>query len=176
MIKQTWYILLISFIIGQEVDRGVKHNYDRDSHRSKQDRMEMMMVWRLTEGLELSTEQAEKFFPRFRDHRKKMDQIRSKIKDQNKELRGKMNNNQTLKDDDVFDIMKEVTELRKKAHDIEFEFLSGMNDLLTADQLAFLGMFKQRMLNEIKGELKGKDKRERKRGKKQKWNRRRNRF
>ena len=36
------------------------------------ERMEMMMIWKLTEHLELSEEQAEKFFPSMRLHQKQV--------------------------------------------------------------------------------------------------------
>ena len=38
--------------------------------------METMMIWKLTEELNLQVEQADKFFPRFREHRKVIDEIK----------------------------------------------------------------------------------------------------
>ena len=40
------------------------------------ERMEMMMVWKLTDHLGLSQKQAEKFFPIMRDHQKELMEIR----------------------------------------------------------------------------------------------------
>ncbi len=40
------------------------------------ERMEMMMIWKLTDHLELSEEQAEKFFPSMRLHQKQVLEIR----------------------------------------------------------------------------------------------------
>ena len=75
MIKQILFIFFISFLIGQEGRRGKYDNYAQGNDSSKKEKMEMMMVWRLTEALELNTEQAEKFFPRFREHRKGIEKI-----------------------------------------------------------------------------------------------------
>ena len=177
MIKQFWYLILISFLIGQEGRNGDYDNYESPGRRGKgkQEKMEMMMVWRLTEALDLSTEQAENFFPRFREHRKGIEKIRLDIRENSMVMRDKIKNKENLTENDVIKAMGKVKELRKKIEDAEFTFLSGMSDLLRPDQLASLGMFKQKMLNDIKGELKEDDKRDRKRGKKEKWNRKRNR-
>jgi len=177
MIKHFWYLILISFLIGQEGRNGDYDNYEslRRLGKGKQEKMEMMMVWRLTEALDLSTEQAEKFFPRFRDHRKGIEKIRLDIKENAEEMKYKIKNKENLTENDVIKAMGKVKELRKKIEDAEFTFLSGMSDILRPDQLASLGLFKQRMLNDIKGELKDSNKKDRKREKKRKWNRKRNR-
>ena len=69
------YILLFSFLTG-----GIAQNYDWDDEkkmrgRRSTEKMENMIVWRLTDDLDLTTDQAEKFFPRFRDHRKILEEI-----------------------------------------------------------------------------------------------------
>ena len=68
------YILLFGFLTG-----AISQNYDRDDEKSRGRRspkkMENMIVWRLTDDLDLTTDQAEKFFPRFRDHRKSLEEV-----------------------------------------------------------------------------------------------------
>ena len=69
------YILLFSFLTG-----GIAQSYDWDNEkkmrgRRSPEKMENMIVWRLTDELDLSTDQAEKFFPRFREHRKSLEKI-----------------------------------------------------------------------------------------------------
>ena len=48
--------------------------YEQENRRS----IESMMIWKLTEELELEVDQAEKFFPRFRQHRVEMENLRKK--------------------------------------------------------------------------------------------------
>ena len=175
MIKQILCIFFISFLIGQEGRRGKYDNYAQGNDSSKKEKMEMMMVWRLTEALELNIEQAEKFFPRFREHRKGIEKIRLEIRDEQKEMREKVKKRENLTNNDVIKTMKKVKELRKKIADTEFEFLTELSDLLRPHQLASFGMFKQKMLNDIKGEFKENNRMDRKRGKKGKWDRKRNR-
>ena len=45
------------------------------------ERMEMMMIWKLTEHLELTEDQAEKFFPSMRAHQKQVLKIRKEEKE-----------------------------------------------------------------------------------------------
>ena len=52
--------------------------------------MEAMMVWKLTEELDLKVEQADKFFPRFREHRKEIDEIKNKERALGKSLNQNM--------------------------------------------------------------------------------------
>ena len=69
------YILFFSFLTG-----GISQSYNWDDEkkirgRKSPEKMENMIVWRLTDELGLSTDQAEKFFPRFREHRKNLEEI-----------------------------------------------------------------------------------------------------
>ena len=69
------YILLFGFLTG-----AIAQSYDWDNEkkvrgRRSPEKMENMIVWRLTDDLDLTTDQAEKFFPRFRDHRKSLEEI-----------------------------------------------------------------------------------------------------
>ena len=175
MTKQIFCIFFISFLIGQEEKRGKYDNYEQGNDSSKKEKMEMMMVWRLTEALDLNTEQAENFFPRFREHRKVIEKVRLEIRDEQIEMRDKVKKREKLTDNDVIKTMEKVKELRKKIADTEFTFLTELSDLLRPHQLASFGMFKQKMLNDIKGELKEHKRMDRKRDKKGRWNRKRNR-
>jgi hypothetical protein len=69
-----------------------------------------------------------------------------------------------------------ITELRKKHVDLESAFLLGMDDILSPRQLANLGMFKQKMMRDIRGELKERHRGEKgHHGKKKKWGKKRRR-
>ena len=53
-----------------------RKNSDRDDRQRKR---ETRIIWYLTDELELSAEQAEKFFPEFRAHREDIQKIRIQI-------------------------------------------------------------------------------------------------
>ena len=133
---------------------SVKQDFDdpeRDHKRS--DKMEMMMVWKLTEELALTPEQAEKFFPRFRQHRDELDEVKKMERALGKEMKQKLKKDEDIPEKDVKETVKKITELRKKHVDLEAKFLLGMDDILSPRQLANLGMFKQKMMRNIGGEL-----------------------
>ncbi len=50
-------------------DNEIDSLYESENRRA----MESMMVWKLTEELELEVDQAERFFPKYREHRKEIE-------------------------------------------------------------------------------------------------------
>ena len=80
--------------------------------------MRTMMIWKLTEELDLREEQADKFFPRFRKHRKEIDVLKTKERLLGKSLSQNTNNKNKLTGSEVNKIIKESTTLRKKMADL----------------------------------------------------------
>ena len=135
-------------------ERSEKQDFDdSDREHERSNKMEMMMVWKLTDELALSPEQAEKFFPRFRQHRDELDEVRKMERALGKEMKQKLKKDEDIPEKDVKETVKKITELRKKHVDLEAKFLLGMDDILSPRQLANLGMFKQKMMRNIGGEL-----------------------
>ena len=147
------YTLLVSISIAQEHYPMDDEKWERDDEHGRRERMETMMVWRLTEELDLKPEQAEKFFPRFREHRKNLSGIQKEQREIGKRLRQKIGEEEKISKSEVTSAIKKITGLRKKTVDVEENFLLGMDDLLDPLQMSILGMFKQEMLREMGGEL-----------------------
>ena len=59
--KHIFLLFMLSGLMAQGYE---KDRWEEAPVRSE--KMESMMIWRLTDHLELSSDQAEKFFPRFR--------------------------------------------------------------------------------------------------------------
>mgnify|MGYP002641631277 FL=1 len=156
--KHILLLIFVSGLIAQDFDHP-----ERDHERSE--KMEMMMVWKLTDELDLSPEQAEKFFPRLRKHRNELDEVKKMERALAGEMRKKMGEDEDLSGKDVKNTVKKTTELRKKVVDIESRFLLGMDDILSPRQLAILCMFKHKMMRNIREELKEHDGKKGKRGK-----------
>ena len=163
------YILLFSFLTG-----AVAQNYNWDNEKSRgrrsSEKMENMIVWRLTDDLDLTTDQAEKFFPRFRDHRKSLEEVGKKEREMIANI-----DREKLNKKDVKNTIEEISKLRQKRIELESEFVLGLDDILAPEQMIRLGVFKQRMMMEMRGEMrdgKGKNKRNKKKDRK----RRRSRF
>lgn len=164
--KITLLLVMLSGLFAQDFDRDT-HDIDQFDGKRKQ-RMEMMMVWRLTEDLELTPDQADKFFPRFRQHREEMEDLKKMTKALGKEMKEKLRKDEEISKADISSTVNKINDLRKQGIDLETKFLLGMDNLLTPKQMANLGVFKQKMMRELQGELKehGKKKKHGMKGKK----------
>ena len=145
-------------IIDQEITSD-----DEDDRRSK---MKTMMIWKLIEELGLSVDQAEKFLPRFREHRDEVDRLRDKNKELNKILNKKMKDKKKLERIEVKNILNESSSLRKKIAELEDKFIINTDDILDPSQQAKLGTFKNKMMRDVRGKMKKKVGRK---DKKRKW-------
>ena len=92
--------------------------YEQENRKS----IESMMIWKLTEELELEVDQAEKFFPRFRQHRAEMENLRRKQRSLAGSLKLNMKN-EKLTSSEVSRIIKETSSLKRKMSDLEEKFL-----------------------------------------------------
>ena len=104
------YILLFSFLTG-----AVAQNYDWDNEKSRgrrsSEKMENMIVWRLTDDLDLTTDQAEKFFPKHREHRANIEELRQKIENLSEESWENFDN---INSKEITKIIKECSKLNLK--------------------------------------------------------------
>ena len=172
----TLIFLLIGLVFSQDDNSGEILSdslYEQGNRKS----MESMMIWKLTEELELEVDQAEKFFPRFRQHRAEMENLRKKQRSLAGSLKLNMKNSK-LTSSEVNRIIKETSSLKRKMSDLEEKFLINSGDILNPVQQAKLGVFKHKMMKDLKGKMKNKrsDKgkrkfrNEKKRNKRQFWN------
>ncbi len=152
-------ILLISRISGQDLAPFEEVIADSLIEEEHKETMRTMMIWKLTEELDLREEQADKFFPRFRKHRKEIDMLKTKERLLGKSLNQNANNKNKLTGSEVNKIIKESTTLRKKMADLEEKFLIESGDILDPNQQAKLGLFKQKMMKDMKGKMKKRQKR-----------------
>ena len=93
--KHIFLMIFVSGLIAQDFDSP-----ERDPDRS--DKMEMMMIWKLTDELDLTPEQAEKFFPRFRKHRNELDEVKKMERALAGEMRQKMGEDEDLSEKMLF--------------------------------------------------------------------------
>ena len=159
---------MLSFTIAQKDTRG---DFDQDSWSNdgttRSERRESMVIWRLTEDLDLSSEQAEKFFPRFREHRVRLDEFN---KDERKilmDVRVKIRDKEEISKSEMERTLKKVAELRKDRVDLEYKFILGMGDILNPNQMVKLSVFKQRLMNEMQGNMRDRMDKDRRKSRKQ---------
>ena len=172
----TLIFLLLGLVFSQD-DNSRETSSDSLYAQANRKSIESMMIWKLTEELELEVDQAEKFFPRFRQHRMEMENLRKKQRSLAGSLKLNMKDSK-LTSREVNKIIKETSSLKRKMSDLEEKFLINSGDILNPVQQAKLGVFKHKMMKDLKGKMKNKrlDKgkrkfrNEKKRNKRQFWN------
>ena len=152
--KHILILFTLSGLMAQKHDRYEKDRWDEAPVRSE--RMESMVIWRLTDHLELSSEQAEKFFPRFREHREEIKQLDNDQREIYDATREQMDGDKKLSEADVKKTIDRVAKLRKERVELETKFVLGMDDILSPNQMVKLGVFKERMMNEMREEMRDK--------------------
>lgn len=151
--------IIVLLILNNLFSQGVFPKKDRH------ERKETMIIWKLTEELELTSEQAEKFFPKHREHRSDIEKLRVRIENLGEE---NWENFDKIPSKQITRIIKERQDLKKKIIDTETEFIFSMENLLNSQQLILLATFKSRMMNEMRADLKGKKKHKKKKKKRKK--------
>ena len=151
--------IIVLLILNNLFSQGVFPKKDRH------ERKETMIIWKLTEELELTSEQAEKFFPKHREHRADIEKLKKRIENLGQENLEDFDN---LSSKEINRIIKERQDLKKKIIDIETEFIFGMENLLDSKQIVLLATFKSRIMNDMRADLKGKKKHKKKKKKRKK--------
>ena len=102
-------------------------------------RMEMMMVWKMTEYLNLSEEQAEKLFPRMRKQRVKMRDYFDNEKKLFDSYLAKIKKGENISQADVKALYKKMDDLSEQRNDARMKFFQSTADILDpAQQILFL--------------------------------------
>lgn len=117
------------------------------------DRMEMMMTWKLTEELELTPEQADKFFPRMKAHRDNIEKINAKILETVKDIRRKVEDGKEISDSEFNKMFGKVTALEKQRVDEKTRFITELNGILDNTQRVKLTMFKNKFAREMQEQI-----------------------
>lgn len=159
---------MVSFAIAQSDSRRDLGRDDWSNEETpRSERRESMVIWRLTEDLDLSSEQAEKFFPRFREHREQLDEIGKDERKSLMDVRYKIRDQEELSKSEMERTIKKVSALRKDRVDLETKFILGMDDILTPNQMVKLSVFKQRLMKEMQSEMRDRKGKDRKKNRKQ---------
>lgn len=161
-------ICMVSFAIAQSDSRRDLGQDDWSNEETpRSERRESMVIWRLTEDLDLTSEQAEKFFPRFREHREQLDEIEKGVRKSLTDVRYKIRDQEELSKSEMERTIKKVSALRKDRVDLETKFILGMDDILTPNQIVKLSSFKQRLMKEMQSEMRDRKGKDRKKNRKQ---------
>lgn len=138
------------------------------------ERMEMMRIWKLTEHLELTEDQAEKFFPSMRAHQKQVLKIRKEEKELFTPLYKQLKKGEDVSKAEATKLMNKVASFEQKKSKTRIDFVKNSGDILNPTQQVKLLMFEGHMKAQVRDRMQDRYKPPPPRGGKQK--RRKNSF
>ena len=168
--KYIIFANILTVLLAQRYDRYQEDYRFNQGERTK--RVENMVIWRLSEDLNLTTQQAEKFFPRFRDHRKEMDKIKDEERKVYEGILEKSGMDDKVTSSDAKSIISTISKLQIKRIDLQANFITEMDGILDPGQMVKLAAFKHRLASDMRSEMQGKKdrgKRKKNRKRMKKW-------
>jgi len=117
------------------------------------DRMEMMMTWKLTNDLDLTPEQADKFFPRFKVHRENMGDLEKETFDVSEKIKVKIDKGKEISAEELDEALKYVNQLEIRKIEERERFIKEMSEFLTTNQLAKLALYKHYFIKDLRKEI-----------------------
>jgi|GEM_PF-3004879 len=118
-----------------------------DSQRMR-NRLSAVKMWKLTEYLDLSEEQAEKFFPRTREHQKEMDKLIQRRRQLYEDFEQQIDDGK-VGTENVDRYIAETTRLDKALIELRAKHIQGLKDILSDEQLARFAIFDEHFRRQI---------------------------
>ena len=118
------------------------------------ERMEMMMIWKLTDHLELSEEQAEKFFPSMRLHQKQVLEIRKEEKELFSPTFAKVKKGDQISKSEINKLLNKVESFEQKKIKTRTDFIKKSGDILNPTQQVKLMMFEPHIRDQLQDRMK----------------------
>lgn len=116
------------------------------------ERVNAMKIWKLTEYLELTEEQAGVFFVRLREHEAEVADINRRKRQLYEEFQ-KLIDEGTVKSKDVDRYFEEIAELDLSHAELRRQHIKSMDDILTDEQMAKFAVFQERFRRELRHQL-----------------------
>ena len=118
------------------------------------ERMEMMMVWKLTDHLGLSQKQAEKFFPVMREHQKELMKIRKEEMELFDPTFAKVKKGEKVSKSDVNKLLGNIKSFEEKKTKDRIDFIKKSGDILDPTQQVKLLMFEPTVKQQMQRRMK----------------------
>ena len=128
-----------------------------------------MGVWKMTEELELTENQAEKFFPKFRTHQDAVDKLREEQRKSLKSIHESLKDGKDVSDKDLADAIKAFEKIETSKISTRVDFIESLEGVLTTSQRAKLMLAPDKMRREAKENIKKHKKSRQRRQKRDRW-------
>ncbi|MEE9167682.1 MAG: hypothetical protein V3U24_09540 [Candidatus Neomarinimicrobiota bacterium] len=127
---------------------------DQSLMSRQSERFELMKMWKLTDVLGLSEEQAQKFFPRHNSLVDGLEELSEQQKELMSGLHEAVDEGKTVTDKDVNGVMKKVLDMERMKLNQKQDFVENLGDILTPEQKAkyvvFEVRFREHLLRQIR--------------------------
>ena len=128
-----------------------------------------MGIWKMTEELELTENQAEKFFPKFRAHQDAVDKLRKEQRMSLKSIHESLKDGKDVSDKDLADAIKAFEKIETSKISTRVDFIESLEGVLTTSQRAKLMLAPDKMRREAKENIKKHKKSRQRRQKRDRW-------
>ena len=118
------------------------------------ERMEMMMIWKLTDHLGLSQNQAEKFFPVMREHQKGLMEIRKEEMELFDPTFAKVKKGEKVSKSDLNKLLGNIKSFEEKKTKDRIDFIKKSGDILDPTQQVKLLMFEPTVKQQMQRRMK----------------------
>jgi len=135
-----------------------------DSQSSK-----AMGIWKMTEELELTENQAEKFFPKFRAHQEAVDKLRREQRMSLKSIHESLKDGKDVSDKDLAAAIKAFEKIETSKISARVDFIESLEGVLTTSQRAKLMLAPDKMRREAKENIMKHKKSRQRRYKRDRW-------
>lgn len=113
------------------------------------------MVFKMTRALDLTTKQAEKFFPLYNEMTKKERELRREYFN----VMIKASELKSVDDKTLHDYQKAVTDIRSEEVEVKLKYFKKMEEILTPEQSLKFMFFEERFRRDLVDELQDRQKR-----------------
>lgn len=148
--KKTTLTLLLLFMIGTLAAQPGRPGGPGGQYG---ERMEMMMIWKLTDHLELTQDQAEKFFPSMRAHQKQVLKIRKEEKELFTPVYKKVKKGEDISKAEANKLLNKVATYEQKRSKARIDFVKDSGDILNPTQQVKLLMFDGQMKQQVRNRM-----------------------
>ena len=137
---------------------------DQDDHSRK-----AMGIWQITERLDLTESQAEKFFPKFKSHRNEMEKIEEDKRESLKLIHESLKDGKDVSEKDLDRAIKDLESFEKKKLQARLDYMNDLDGVLSTKQRAQLLMMPSGMKKEAKEKIKKHKKQRKRRHDRDRW-------
>ena len=119
-------------------------------NKPRRQQIEMLRIWKMTEELDLSEQQAEKFFPKLRNEDKKIEELENQRQKLYRELSKDVKKG-AIDAKDLDKTIDNLTEIQTNIIQKHAKFIRDMDGILSTDQQAKLILFRHKFRERMVG-------------------------